>query len=145
MALPKDSPYYVFMRHFILQLMEKGPLIRLQDQFAEELNCGSNIQRAKVITLEKIFTLFVWLGMGFILALATLVLEIIKERSLNEEELKAAKLQCTLKHLQNSHKTLALLSNSPHFQDLVSPNVIYSIENTMMTLKNCENDINLPK
>ncbi len=78
MATAKGSPYYSVMRRFIYKMLEKGPLARLHNEAANDaIDCGSNVQKAKVISVQKIFLIFFWLMMGFLAALLTLIYEMI--------------------------------------------------------------------
>ncbi len=62
-------------------MLEKGPLFRIKSGNPDKrLFCGGNVERAQVITMEKIFTIFVWLGFGCMFALITLLYEILYKK-----------------------------------------------------------------
>ncbi len=80
MAVGKDSPYKAFFDRFISNMQEAGPIQKIQSQTEKEagmLNCGetSQLLTGKEITLEKIFTLFLMLGIGGLAAIEIMVIE----------------------------------------------------------------------
>ena len=87
MALGKDSPYTPFLKNTMFNLMESGQLQRITDRYAVKANhiCQQSIQETEedksvAMSYKKLFTLFAIIGLGMIMGIILLALEIISKR-----------------------------------------------------------------
>ncbi len=70
-----------------MKMQETGPIrkINLQSKKERMASCGEKpLKTGKKITLEKIFTLYMMLGLGFTVAFAIMILELILSRTLRK-------------------------------------------------------------
>ncbi len=75
-ALQKSSPYYPFLRRSLQKMAEYGPLNVIKSRWNKKLpHCPS--PPVSAMNIEKIFTLFLLIVLGSIVAMILLVCEII--------------------------------------------------------------------
>ncbi len=78
-GLPKNSPYFKFLKRTINKIKENGALSSIHSRWMHPVEkCPATPARA--ISIEKIFTLFFIISGGLIMALTLFILEIMYDK-----------------------------------------------------------------
>ena len=78
MAFTKGLPYGTFMKHLIHDITEKGQLYQMKQKWeTEKPDCTPLKNTGKPLTMGKLSTAFVIIMSGIVLALVSLLLEIV--------------------------------------------------------------------
>ena len=111
-AYQKNSPYGVFMKQVIKEVIERGQLSLIKNRWAARQNCNGNSVKKKALSLEKCVSMFTIMLCGLALAILVLVFEKIwcifngDARSKNEFSKKDAMTVELKNHLQVLQYTL---------------------------------------
>ena len=86
-AVPKDFPFTPFLRDSILTLVESGQLDMLKSRWVTPVHdCSMPGATAKEITVTKVVTLFLLVGIGGLLSLALFIGELLLPPEEKEEK-----------------------------------------------------------
>ena len=83
-ALQKNSPYKEFLNHAIINLLENGAINNLRTRMETKLwNCESTQEndesQNKQVSIKKLASLFLIVGIGFVFALILSILEFFQK------------------------------------------------------------------
>ncbi len=86
MAVPKNSPYYKFLRNSVIKVQERGTHSLIRKRWIKDIE-KCPVTPVRAINVEKIFTVFFILIGGALLALTILLAETLTMRIQQKDHL----------------------------------------------------------
>ena len=86
-ALPKNSPYILFLNNALNKMFESGQIKRIFEKWeTKEPSCEPLLQTGKPFNLKKLISIFIILCIGFLLAMVVLAYELLNSQKRNSED-----------------------------------------------------------